>query len=432
VSELDFNGPSSPGCGRGKVAIVFPAQHLRDEAGATEVLRQQRNWLAAHGYAVRLIVVAPSLSPWPRRRIKQKDQAIASAGALDFDDITFVGLNWKTPRRWAAILRLLAAVLRRDWSLDADIAISDAIDAEATKLRRQTEPEFVICNYLSGLSVADTLATLDRQLLILHDWIETRPSSRITAILQEDRERLALNADEARRMTLVAPQRPCLVGIPFTQLSSKVTSLRPTPRDIAEAIGSSVPQFRPNLQALDVQPSSHAVSSDRHTGIDLLFVGGAHIPNQSGITAFVHDCFIPFLSARGVNLVIAGAVGNSLNFESPPGLIILGRVQNLKPLYESARLVIVPLLTGTGISIKTLEAIAMHKPVLATPVGLRGLEAGEDVALPPPFDRRWADQILNLLHSPERLAGNRAAVENLTRGQSLGEALAKFLDVPSP
>ena len=69
-----------------------------------------------------------------------------------------------------------------------------------------------------------------------------------------------------------------------------------------------------------------------------------------------------------------------------------------------------PLLEGTGVSIKTLEAIAAGRPVVASPAGLRGLGASGDMAVAtgsgkPSFGKPWADCIERLLASPEaRLA----------------------------
>lgn len=419
MTEIGLSESPAPGRPRARVAIIFPAQHLRDAAGAAEVLRQQHEWLAEQGYASHLVLTAPSLSPLRSWRSEQAEQALSQARALGFDKITVVGLGWRRPRRWSAILRLAIAVLRQDWSLDTDLATSDVLDTQAIRLGLRNETDFVICNYLSGISVANDLAPPERQLLILHDWIDTAPSPAIAQILREDRGRIALNAEEAERITLAAPEHPCLVGIPVRLSRDVAAALQPRPLHLADALAASGPEAR-----AAAQPPATA-SLEGSQAVDLLFVGGAHGPNREGITAFVRDCFGPFLSARGINLVIAGAVGQHLDLAPLPGLHIVGRVRDLRPLYDAARLVIVPLLTGTGISIKTLEAIGMDKPVLATPVGLRGLGDAADLAHPPPFDQSWANQILELLESPEHLERNRAKLKRLARGQSLGEALAK-------
>ena len=49
------------------------------------------------------------------------------------------------------------------------------------------------------------------------------------------------------------------------------------------------------------------------------------------------------------------------------------RVEDIRSFYARIGASIVPLLSGTGVSIKTLEAIAHGKPVVATSAGVRGL-----------------------------------------------------------
>ena len=58
----------------------------------------------------------------------------------------------------------------------------------------------------------------------------------------------------------------------------------------------------------------------------------------------------------------------------------LGRVEELKDAYEKAAIVINPVLIGTGIKIKTLEALSFGKPLVTTSVGADGLEDGIDSA----------------------------------------------------
>lgn len=410
---------------RGEIAVIFPAQHLRDRAGAADVLRQQRDWLEAHGYPSRLILIAPRLSPWPSRRIEYQKEIVSYAESLGFRDIDMVGIRWNAPGRWMSILRLATASLRRDWSLDTDMTISEVVDADVARLRRSTDPCFVICNYLSGLSVADALAPRDRQLLILHDWSEGRPSRRVLNALRTNRHRLALNHEEARRITKAAPQKQCLVGIPFDKIRYQTIS----PSNLAPTAGAAIEMAGPELR---LSNSPDRVFSNDLTGydkpIDLLFVGGAHEPNRAGISAFIRDCFSPFLASCGVNLVVAGSAGDHLMSDNMSGVLVTGRVRDLRPLYASARLVIVPLLSGTGISIKTLEAIAMGKPVLATPVGLRGLDADENLALAPPFDERWANCILSLLGNIDLLSQHKSAMLALVGDQSLGTMIGKVLD----
>ncbi|MGO4669774.1 glycosyltransferase family 4 protein [Bosea sp. 2RAB26] len=397
-----------------------------DGAGAVQVLQQQRAWLVANGYTIGLILIAPHLSWSCRKRRLRRRNLREAALALGFEDITIIGIGWRKLRRWSAIAKLLASVFGKNWSIDMDLMISDSIAADALPLTVRHHYGGVICNYLSGLSAADAIAPPPRQLLVLHDWISTDIPARIAGLLRDGRQRLALNEEEAERITALAPDQPCLVGLPvgLTQADQMPGPLRHVNLStVLAASGPRLPQEpgRPS-------PAPDALAQGTHSSIELLFIGGAHPPNCEGISAFVRSCFGPFLSPRGVQLVVAGAAGPAAGLPPMPGLHVLGPVRDLRPLYAAAQLVVVPLLSGTGVSIKTLEAISFGKPVLTTPIGVRGLGGNVGPALPPPFDRRWADQILVLLSDPTLRERWSLDQRNAVSQQTLEKALTRAFD----
>jgi glycosyltransferase involved in cell wall biosynthesis len=67
-----------------------------------------------------------------------------------------------------------------------------------------------------------------------------------------------------------------------------------------------------------------------------------------------------------------GSVGEGLRFDEP-GVKNLGRIDDLKSAYRAARLVINPAVAGTGLKIKTLEALAHLRPVVVWPSGVDGV-----------------------------------------------------------
>jgi glycosyltransferase involved in cell wall biosynthesis len=56
-----------------------------------------------------------------------------------------------------------------------------------------------------------------------------------------------------------------------------------------------------------------------------------------------------------------------------PGITVLGFVPELAPLYERSALMVAPVLGGSGVRIKLLEAFRNGVPVVTTPDGARGL-----------------------------------------------------------
>ena len=71
-------------------------------------------------------------------------------------------------------------------------------------------------------------------------------------------------------------------------------------------------------------------------------------------------------------LLVAGAVSEAIELDQP-GVRMLGRVDDLAELYRSARVVINPVLAGTGLKIKTVEALSRLRPIVTWPTGVEGL-----------------------------------------------------------
>lgn len=57
-----------------------------------------------------------------------------------------------------------------------------------------------------------------------------------------------------------------------------------------------------------------------------------------------------------------------------PGIQLRGFVQDLQEIYESARVSVAPLLFGSGMKVKVLDAMARGIPTVTTPVGAEGVD----------------------------------------------------------
>ena len=138
---------------------------------------------------------------------------------------------------------------------------------------------------------------------------------------------------------------------------------------------------------------------------DVLFIGSVHPPNIDGIHFFYNNVFVPFLRPKGITLTIAGKVCDCLRFDDG-AVHKVGLVRGpLKDLYESSKVVIIPILEGTGVSIKTLEAMSFGKAIVTAPKGVRGMAIHGSPVInidmkSHPED--FAEAICDLLQSPEK------------------------------
>lgn len=134
-------------------------------------------------------------------------------------------------------------------------------------------------------------------------------------------------------------------------------------------------------------------------GASILLVGSANPINVQGLEWFLDSVF-PKIRRKMPNseLLIAGEVGQGR--ELPAGVLALGRPDSLAETYARATVVINPVKFGTGLAVKTVEALSYGRPVVATPAGVRGLESDfrRAVSLCEDHDT-FADRVLELLEN---------------------------------
>lgn len=118
----------------------------------------------------------------------------------------------------------------------------------------------------------------------------------------------------------------------------------------------------------------------RAPAADMLFVGGSSPINADAVTEFAqHTLGLIRAQHPQARVLIAGGVCERL--PDLAGCLRLGKVQDLAGTYAAADLVINPVRLGTGLNIKSFEALGYGMPLLASPAGARGLEAAAGRAL---------------------------------------------------
>jgi glycosyltransferase involved in cell wall biosynthesis len=155
--------------------------------------------------------------------------------------------------------------------------------------------------------------------------------------------------------------------------------------------------------------------------VDLLFVGQSTDPNRAAIQWFFEQVW-PIIADRGYSIKIVGQIDMQIRKDLPElyqafRSCFVGPVAELASFYRAARCVIAPMVSGTGISIKTIEALALGKPFVGTSKAYRGMpmeritEAGLQAHDTP---QDFAEAIVRAL-SEQQLAGeaSRGAYNSL-------------------
>ncbi len=134
-------------------------------------------------------------------------------------------------------------------------------------------------------------------------------------------------------------------------------------------------------------PSHDLASPFVGGGADLVFTGRMdYRPNIDAVQWFARDV-MPVLRHRvpAARFWIVGAAPTSdvRALTGLPGVEVTGRVPDTRPYLAAADVVVAPLRIARGIQNKLLEAMAMARPVVATPEAFQGVRAepGRDILL---------------------------------------------------
>ena len=164
----------------------------------------------------------------------------------------------------------------------------------------------------------------------------------------------------------------------------------------------------------------------------LIYIGSMDwYPNEDAV-AFFADEVLPQIQEKvpDVQFSIVGGNPSALveKLAEREGVVVTGRVPEIKPYFAEATVFVVPLRIGSGTRLKILEALAMAKAIVSTSVGAEGLDLkdGEEIFIadePRPF----AEAVARLLTDPSlrrRIGENgRARVEQDYDWRSIGEKL---------
>ena len=139
----------------------------------------------------------------------------------------------------------------------------------------------------------------------------------------------------------------------------------------------------------------------------ILFVGGfAHPPNADAVLWFAKEIFPKIRERLSINWYVVGSkVTDEIRALEQPGngIVIKGFVsdEELEELYQSCRIVVVPLRYGAGVKGKVVEAVYNGSPVVTTSIGAEGIPEAEDVLLVEDDPDRFADLVADLYGDEE-------------------------------
>jgi glycosyltransferase involved in cell wall biosynthesis len=145
-----------------------------------------------------------------------------------------------------------------------------------------------------------------------------------------------------------------------------------------------------------------------------LFIGTlGYYPNEDAAAYFCRE-IVPHIRrlapcAVGFDIAGSGASDRLRKIADDAGVEVVGPVPSVRPYYESAGAVVVPVRAGGGTRIKILEAFSYQRPVVSTSIGAEGLDARHEQEI------LIADAPEAFAHACVRLMTDRRLRDILTR-----------------
>lgn len=120
---------------------------------------------------------------------------------------------------------------------------------------------------------------------------------------------------------------------------------------------------------------------ERGIGNKILFVGSRNLSNQYAALFFARKVF-PLIRKQvpDAEFLLAGSICTVPAIEANKNCVCLGVVENLDEVYRQAAVVVNPDRNGTGLAIKSMEALSYAKPLVTTTRGARGIMEGAQQA----------------------------------------------------
>ncbi len=142
----------------------------------------------------------------------------------------------------------------------------------------------------------------------------------------------------------------------------------------------------------------------------LLYLASRMKFNVTGMQWFLDNVW-PLLKEKNIQLIIGGTVCEELKVDDA-NIHLLGRVDSLEEFYANGDIVINPVYQGTGLKIKTFEALSYGKATIVHPHSMTGIFDQQHAPLFSAEEpQKWVEVIEQLLANPQEV--ERMHIEGL-------------------
>ena len=155
-------------------------------------------------------------------------------------------------------------------------------------------------------------------------------------------------------------------------------------------------------------------------GRDMLYLGADYPLNQEAIGYFIEYVFRDIVeSYPDLKLLVVGSICGHIEslYPEEKNIVLLGHIDDLEEFYGRGHIAINPMMKGTGLKIKNVEALSFGKELITTSAGAYGMEAGINDAFyvadkPQEFQRVITRILENSQEDKERAQRRQKFIKN--------------------
>jgi glycosyltransferase involved in cell wall biosynthesis len=200
--------------------------------------------------------------------------------------------------------------------------------------------------------------------------------------------------------------------------------------DELEVLRGAVPSGTRVVHLPMARPVGACRTSDDTRDHEVVFLGGfLHEPNVDAVTWFLDEVWPSVAAALpDATFVFYGAdVPVALAERTDERVRMGGRVPTVEDAFARARLSVVPLRYGAGVKGKLVTALVNGVPVVATPVGVEGLDLTPDEVTVAVGAEAFATAVIDLYVDRERREAQRLRAYDVARQRHSLDALVARL-----
>lgn len=336
-----------------KILVVSPVVSHPARSGNSVRIAQMVGSLTALGCEIHFL-----LCPIPEIRDRRHQQEMQAFYGKRYRELnqgrTMVGGLLR--RAWSIAMRMGLRKFRfaKDTTITTGL-FTPANQAEFQQIVAQVDPDVLLFEYVLTAELAACLPAGRTKVVDTHD----RFTDRNRRIRAAGGTGIWWSLSARQEQQLLA-QFDCAIAIQQSEFDLFTQDLANAATRVAL------------VDILDAPAQHHAGATPANAVVG--YIGSDNQHNVEGLFAFIEHHWPKILAALPqATLVVAGGINSP---QPIAGVHFVGRVDDLwEDFYKDCSIIVNPCVTGTGLKIKTIEAMSYGMPVVTTDEGCSGIES---------------------------------------------------------